>query len=207
MNWFKNNRRKKGASESTPKPVLDLSGKRARKPSPLQPHQAYSVKYYQDEKSPLRPVVEDLWNRRKEKAVIDLLAPHMVGEKGATNRMLFHNAVMRLKHSELSESEKQKLQEWIDEEVEDRWDAARYPWKNPDGTDAENLTAENQYVQRSVSVPYRKVPVSSSVSCINALPQVLQTALEEVERITGLKSVLLIGGPIPSLDGQISTFK
>jgi hypothetical protein len=156
-NWFKNNRRKKGTS--APKPILDLTGKAGRKPCPLQLHQAYSIKYYQDEASPLRPIVEDLWKRRKQRAVLDELSPHMVGEKGINNRMIFHNAVMRLKYSQLPESEKQQLQEWIKEEVEDRWDAARYPWKNPDGDEAENLTAENKYVQRSVFVPYHKVLV------------------------------------------------
>ena len=40
---------------------------------------------------------------------------------------------------------------------------------------------------------------------MNALPPVLQAALEEVERVTGLKSLLLVGGPIPALDGKIST--
>jgi hypothetical protein len=33
----------------------------------------------------------------------------------------------------------------------------------------------------------------------------MQTALEEVERVTGLKAFLLIGGPIPAKDGAIST--
>ena len=42
-------------------------------------------------------------------------------------------------------------------------------------------------------------------SCIDALPPVLQTALEEIERVTGLKSLLLIGGPIPTQGGNIST--
>ena len=45
----------------------------------------------------------------------------------------------------------------------------------------------------------------SIFSAINSLPQTMQTALEEVERVTGMKAILLMGGPIPSQDGNIGT--
>ena len=40
---------------------------------------------------------------------------------------------------------------------------------------------------------------------MNTLPGTLQVALEEVERTTGMKAMLLIGGPIPAHDGKIGT--
>ena len=42
-------------------------------------------------------------------------------------------------------------------------------------------------------------------SYLNSLPPLLQGTLEEIERVTGLKSLLLIGGPIPAQDGKIAT--
>lgn len=33
----------------------------------------------------------------------------------------------------------------------------------------------------------------------------MQTALEEVERATGMKAILLMGGPVPAQDGNIGT--
>ena len=40
---------------------------------------------------------------------------------------------------------------------------------------------------------------------MNALPTAMQAALDEVERATGMKAILLMGGPIPALDGKIGT--
>jgi hypothetical protein len=40
---------------------------------------------------------------------------------------------------------------------------------------------------------------------MDALPPVLQAIIEEVEMVTGLKSLLIVGGPIPADDGNIST--
>ena len=129
---------------------MDLTGKSARKPVPLQPYQAYSARYFQPN-SPLREEVDDLWNRREEQEVIDILSPFMVGEASHNRRLFFHNAVMKWKCSKLSEDEKEELQAWIEDEVDERWDAIKHPWKNPQVEEADELTVENQYIQRYVA--------------------------------------------------------
>lgn len=40
---------------------------------------------------------------------------------------------------------------------------------------------------------------------MNALPAAMQAALDEVERTTGMRSILLMGGPIPAQDGKVGT--
>ena len=40
-------------------------------------------------------------------------------------------------------------------------------------------------------------------SAINALPFAMQAALDEVKRVTGMKVVLLMGGPIHAQDENI----
>jgi len=40
---------------------------------------------------------------------------------------------------------------------------------------------------------------------MNALPTVMQAALDEVQRTTGMNAILLMGGPIPALDGNVGT--
>ena len=40
---------------------------------------------------------------------------------------------------------------------------------------------------------------------MDALPSVMQAALDEVERVTGMKAILLMGGPVPAQDGDIGT--
>ena len=203
-NWYKNHRRQAPAASSTkPKPVvLDLTGISARKPCPLQPYQAYSSRYYNETGSPLHKIVQDLWVRREEQGVISLLAPFMVAEAAGDHRMLFHNAVMRLKYSELSDDEKQDMKDWIDKEVEERWDRSLHPWK----TGVDDLTAENRHIQRYATILTRVFPdLIRPFSHIDALPHTMQAALEEVERVTGLKAFLLLGGPIPAKDGAIST--
>lgn len=77
-----------------------------------------------------------------------MLSPFFVGEANGDRRLFFHNAVMRWKCSKLTKEENQDLQEWIDNEVEERWDAIKHPWRNPRIKQVDELTAENQYVQR-----------------------------------------------------------
>lgn len=205
--WFKKTRCKPGGAPPPPKSSFDLTGKHARKPSPLQPHQAYSVRYFRPENSPLRMEVNNLWARRQEQEVVNMLTPFFIKEKDCDTRMLFHNAVMCWKCSELSEDEKQDLQTWIDDKVEQCWDVIQHPWRNPNAMEVEELTAENQYIQKyvPVSVPYCDTSTDNTSSNINALPSTLQAALDEVERVTGLKALLLLGGPIPTNDGNILT--
>jgi hypothetical protein len=72
----------------------------------------------------------------------------MVKGKHPNNRMLFHNAVMRWKCSLLNEDEKRDLQEWIDNDTQERLEAVQCPWKTSQATGMDDLTAENQYVQK-----------------------------------------------------------
>ncbi|KAF9777600.1 hypothetical protein BJ322DRAFT_1114895 [Thelephora terrestris] len=186
--WFKN-ARKRNPTPSKPKPVLDLSGKNSRRPLPLQLHQAYSVRFSRPEESPLRKEVDDLWKRRKSPDVVQQLTPFMLQAADFNNRMLFHNGVMRQKVSLLTVEERLELQAWIDEETQTRINLALRPWEACLAEGEDKLMAENQYIQ----------------SIMNVLPSTLQVALEEVERTTGMKAILLVGGPIPAHDGKIGT--
>ena len=96
----------------------------------------------------MRAEVEELWGRRRQPGVIALLSPFMVNEKDSETRMLFHNAVMRQKYSLLTEDEKLNLQAWIDDDAQKRWDIIQHPWKATLTDDTDELTAENQYVQK-----------------------------------------------------------
>lgn len=153
----------------------------------------------------LRKEVADLWKRRKDNDVVEMLAPFMVREAGNDSHLVFHNAVMQMKCSKLSEDERQDLQAWIEEEVKERWDIIKHPWKHPQAKQVDELTTENEYVQRYSSISLVVLWPDQSPSYMDMLPPVLQGALEEIERVTGLKSLLLIGGPIPALNGKIST--
>lgn len=64
--------------------------------------------------------------------------------------MLFHNAVMRWKCSTLNEKEKLDLQAWIDDELAKRWMDIQQPWNLLQTEDVDELTAENQHVQKYV---------------------------------------------------------
>lgn len=125
-----------------------MTGRSARKPPPLQDYQAYSLIHFQTEDSPLREEVEDLWARRDEQDVIDKLSPFMFKEKHSDVRMLFHNAVMRWKCSLLSKDGRQELQDWIKCDAEKKWDMIQHPWKSFPGVEEDEITAENQFVQK-----------------------------------------------------------
>ena len=43
------------------------------------------------------------------------------------------------------------------------------------------------------------------LSSIDALPATVELALDQIERATGMKAFLLIGGPAPAADGDFST--
>lgn len=103
--------------------------------------------HFQPEDSPLREEVEDLWTRRKEQEVVDKLAPFMYKEEHSDTRMLFHNAVMRWKCSLLDDDQQHELQQWIEADVERKWDLIQHPWKSSQGEGVDDLTAENQYIQ------------------------------------------------------------
>ena len=118
-----------------------MTGKSSRKPAPHQFHHAYSLCFYQPKDSPLRQEVEDLWNRRKEKSVIDQLTPFMNAGDSCNRRLGFHNTVMRWKCSLLTDVERQELQDWIDKKVLEKEEETKQPWK------ATQYTAENDYIQ------------------------------------------------------------
>lgn len=146
-NWYKRVRRNDHPVPPQPKLAIDLSGRAARKPPPLQLYQGYSSRFYKEENVALRAEVEDLWGRREEQDVIDQLEPFTLNGGIPNERMLFHNAVMRWKCSLLTDDERRDLEVWIEDEAQKRWDATLQPWKvQIKGVD--ELTAENQYTQK-----------------------------------------------------------
>ena len=100
-----------------PRTLLDLTEKANRKVAPLQFHHAYSIHFFRPENSPLRQEVEDLWNQREEKVVIDQLARFIKINEHSDRRLGFHNTVMRWKCSLLTDEERQEHQNWIEEHV------------------------------------------------------------------------------------------
>jgi len=62
--------------------------------------------------------VDQLWERRREQEVVNLLSPFTAKETDFETRMLFHNAVMRQKCSLLTKDEKADLQVWIDDDLQ-----------------------------------------------------------------------------------------
>ena len=62
--------------------------------------------------------------------------------------MLFHNVVMQWKCSLLNENGRQKLGDWIDHDMDKKWDMIQHPWKLLQSTDEDELTAENRFVQK-----------------------------------------------------------
>jgi len=124
MSWYKNHR-KSSAKNTQPTMLLDLTSKNLWKPLPYQLHQAYSIRYHRPADSPLREVVQDLWDHREEQLVVDLLSPFMKTggvdtddtntsdtntddadtSESSDKSLKFHNAVMRWKCSSLTEEE------------------------------------------------------------------------------------------------------
>ena len=150
--WYKT-LRKSLKNPPPPKPLLlDLTGAPIRKPTPLQFHHAYSIRYFRPNHSPLRTEVKDLWNRRKEQEVIDILPDFLDDDTTTdTTHLNFHNAVMRWKCSLMNEEERQDLQKWIDESTQEKSVVLDYLWKAGLEDGADELSAENEYVQRCVT--------------------------------------------------------
>ena len=135
---------------------MDLTEKPDRKLVPLQFHHAFSKRFYLPENSPLRQEVEDLWNRREEESVRDLLSPFFYADDPPEIRIGFHNAVMRWKCSLLTDEQRQEHQEWIDAKFLEKAEEVNQPWKvnqEAAGSDVDELSAENNYIQRFVRVP------------------------------------------------------
>ena len=146
--WFKKRRKTAAAaSQLQPKAVLDLTGDRIRKPPPKQFHHAYSNIYFRPDDSPLRVEVEDLWNRRGEEEITNKITPFANKGDDLNNRLFFHNAVMRWKCSLLNEDERRGVEEWIEHDVQERWDEVKHPWKATRTDGEDDMTAENRFVQ------------------------------------------------------------
>lgn len=124
-----------------------MTGKNDRKPAPYQFHHAYSVRFFQPKDSPLRTEVQDLWKRREEQSVVDLLGPF--ADKGglSNNRLGFHASVMRWKCSLLTDEARQEHQDWIDQKAQEKEDEVKKPWKAMQDTGEDELSTENKFIQ------------------------------------------------------------
>ena len=115
---------------------------------------------------------------------------------------------MRWKCSLLTDEEHQEHQEWINANLLEREEAMKRPWKaRQEAEGSDELCAENEYIQRFVRLlplaTYRKL--MCVFSCIDSLPTTIEVALDHIERSTGMKAIILIGGPTPASDGKIGT--
>ena len=136
--------------------LLDLTGKAMRKPTPYQFHQAYSILYYRPKDSPLREEIDNLWKRREEQEVIDLLSPFTKLDKPtADTRLNFHNTAMRWKCSLVTEEERQEMEEWIASSVLGKEEDILKPWKAEEGDNEQSM--ENEFIQRYVFPSLSKV--------------------------------------------------
>ena len=149
-NWFKNNKRVNGPQPS--KGLLDLSRKSDRKTSPLQFHHAFSIRYYRDPDSPLRQEVKDLWEQHDHALVIKLLDGFW-DPKQPLDPLKFHNTVMRWKCLLLTPEQQQEHQEWIDQNTLEREEDLKQLWKVTRETTTEELSVENEYIQRYALLP------------------------------------------------------
>jgi len=182
--------------------VLDLSGKSKRKKPPYQLHQAYSILYWQPADSPLRSEVEDLWTRRKEDSVRELLKPFLKKASATSTttseKLLLHIAVMHWKCSLLNADELVTLQEWIKEKRALKEKMRTLPWSMEAAEHGDDLFAENTYIQGYV---FSASPLGTTVdlihSAIDDLAPTVQLAVEEIERKTGWKAMVLLGGLEP----------
>lgn len=160
-NWYKEERKKSkhrdlALPHSTPAPhVLDLSGKSRRKKRPYQLHQAFSILYWRPLDSPLRDEVEDLWTRRTEDSVHDILKPFLKETADAvtstSQKLIFHMAVMRWKCSLLTSEELATVQDWIDNNQKLAEKTQALPWSMEAAEHGDDLLAENTYIQRYVA--------------------------------------------------------
>ena len=157
-NWFKEERKKQNHAalpyaDSKPR-VLNLSGKSKRKKPPYQLYQAYSILHWRPKDSPLRQEVEDLWARRNESSVQEVLKPFFKDTvKASTStspKLLFHIAVMRWKCSLMAPDELLVLQDWIQEQTMSKEAERAFPWLTEAAEHGDALFAENTYVQRYV---------------------------------------------------------
>ncbi|KAF9780503.1 hypothetical protein BJ322DRAFT_1112500 [Thelephora terrestris] len=180
----------KGLPYSKPAPrVLDLSGKSRHKKSPYQPHQAFSILHWQPAGSSLHGEVEDLWAQQLEPSVHQMLKPFLSetakSSSTTSEKLLFHMAVMHWKCSLLSPDERTELNSWINHQKIQRRQLEPFhgQWKL--------ANMETIYSLRTLI-------------SIDNLATTVQTAIEEIERQTGWKAMVILGGLKPGAGGITS---
>jgi len=128
-------------------------------------------------------------------------------DESSDKTLAFHNAVMRFKCSTLTDEELCDMGEWIANSLSEKEEGLSKPWKATQGEESE-LSVENEYVQRYAPPSpqtEQRHRADGSFRSIDALPATLDAALEQIERSTGMKAIILLGGPAPSARGDINT--
>ena len=113
---------------------------------------------------------------------------------------------MRWKCSLLTAEELTTVQDWIDKQRKLKEKAQALPWSQEATKHGDNTLAENTYIQRYV-VPTFSPRMSTDLvlySAIDDIAPTVQQALEEIERQTGWKAVVILGGLDPKVGGVVS---
>jgi len=161
-NWFKE-RRKEAKRLASGNPLrgtrprfdpLDLTGRSRRKTRPYQLYQAFSILYWRPPESPLRQELNELWERRHEESVSEMLSPFLEeaveSSTSTSEKFVFHVAVMRWKVSTLADEELDVLRSWIKGQQKLKEQARVSPWMQEADEYDDALFAENAHIQRYV---------------------------------------------------------
>jgi hypothetical protein len=164
---------------------------------------------YRPQGSPLRDKVKALFEKRHEPATVGFLAKFLPPDTNIStvDRLTFLSAFARERCTRLSNEEEEEIQAYIQEQsllVAERRDR---PWFLDEDYEDKPLLAENRYIQQYVPPlfhdDHRLLTINSRR--IDELPRVAQRALEEIEKQTGFKGVILLGGLTPADNGEINT--
>ena len=169
-----------------------------------------SILYWRPTGSPLRREVEDLWARRNESSVYEMLKPFLKetvkASTSTSEKLLFHMAVMRWKYSLLTPDESAALHQWIDEQHALKDTTRALEWSEEAKEFGDCPFPENVHIQRSVFWIFslRTSANPGYYSSIDELALTVQVAIEEIERQTGWKAMVILGGLEPRV-GNISS--
>lgn len=121
-------------------------------------------------------------------------------------KLVFHMAVMRWKCSLLNPNEIATLQDWIDVQHASKKKTQTLPWSEEAGEHGDEVFAENTHIQWYVVHTFLSRTSTNlvSYSSIDGLVSTVQLAIEEIERQTGWKAMVILGGLDPR-KGKIST--
>lgn len=149
-NWYSNRHRQVKSTPATSDTLLDLAGKHTRKKPPLQKWQAFSTIYHRPEDSPLRPVVEALFNRRNDPAAVGYLSDYLPpgADISTVSRFLFHSAYFRERCTRLSSDEEAEVEAYIQEHSRRAETQREQPWFLDDEYEDKPLLAENRFIQQ-----------------------------------------------------------